>query len=86
MRTESRGPGRPTDDQGLRFVTSERLKHLRLKRGLTQAALSRELDCLRASVSQWEGGASNISAGRLVRLARYFGCSTDYLLGLRKSP
>lgn len=65
---------------------AERLKAARLRAGLTQSALGRQMRISPAWISHLENGNRLPSAGMLVRLADALGVSTDYLLGRTKRP
>ena len=58
------------------------LRILREKKGITQIKLSTELGISQELVSQYELGKSIPTIGNLLKIADYFNCSTDYLLGL----
>ena len=45
-------------------------------------ALAKELKVSTASIYRWENCQAEIKAGQLILLAKFFGVSTDYLLGL----
>ena len=57
-----------------------RIAALRKKAGLSQADLARQLQCSASAVGMYEQGRREPSADLLVRLARLFDVSTDYLL------
>ena len=59
----------------------ERIKVLRLEKGLSQKELSRVLYVTHATVGFWETGARLPSLHMIVRVADFFGVSIDYLLG-----
>lgn len=61
---------------------AERLKELRLAKGLSGEELGKAICVSGASVSFWESGTYDIKSEYLIRLARFFGVTTDYLLGL----
>ena len=61
---------------------SERLKELRLYKGLSLEALSREVKIGSSSLSRWENCQADVKGTQLVVLAKYFGVSIDYLMGL----
>ncbi len=61
---------------------SERLKELRVEKGLSQMALASETGLTAAAIGFWELGKRVPNAEAVVTLAKYFGVSTDYLLGL----
>ena len=60
---------------------SERLKDLRLEKGLTQQQLADILKVDRTTVMQWEKNGHETSFAMLVQIARFFEVSCDYLLG-----
>ena len=60
----------------------ERLKELRTERGLSIAMLAKQVDIGVASICRWENGQADIKSQQLVVLAKFFGVSVDYLLGL----
>ena len=59
----------------------ERIKDLRLNRGLSQVELAKQLFVTKQCISNWENGNIIPSAEMLIKIARYFSVSTDYLLG-----
>ena len=67
-------------------MIAEKIKALREARGWSQAELSRRLGITRNGVNSWEQGLSMPSPACLVDLAKVFGVSTDYLLGLDDVP
>ena len=66
-------------------MVSDRIKALREQKGITQAALSKQLGITRSSVNAWEMGISVPSTQYIVELAQLFSVSTDYLLGVDSS-
>ena len=62
------------------------LKKLREYRGLTQQELSRDLHVAPSAVGLWEQGRRLPDYANLRRIARYFGVTTDYLLGNEVVP
>ena len=60
---------------------NERIKQLRLERGLSQVDLARRLSVSKQSVSNWENDNILPSIEMLVRISRLFSVSTDFLLG-----
>ena len=60
---------------------SERLKELRLAKGLSRAELSRRLGVTLRSISYWETGQRECDFATLLKLAAVLDCTTDYLLG-----
>ena len=61
---------------------SERLKDLRIEKGLSIQTLSKEVNIGVASICRWENGKADVKGAQLIVLARYFEVSADYLLGL----
>ena len=68
-------------EKGL-YLLAGKIKRLREKSELTQADLARELGLTRSSINASEMGLSVPSPPLIVALAKLFGVSTDYLLGL----
>lgn len=60
----------------------ERLKELRIERGITQAQLSKATGLSRSVIGYWESGKKHPTSTAIITLAKYFKVSTDYLLGL----
>ncbi len=60
------------------------MKELRLKRGLSQLELSKIMGVGRSSVAMVEGGTYFAGIVFLIRAAKAFGVSVDYLVGLDK--
>lgn len=64
----------------------EILQELRKDRGWTQAELARMLSLSPLTVSSYECGRSTPDDATKVKLARLFGVSLDYFLGLIREP
>lgn len=64
------------------FPLAGKIKQLREKSEMTQAELARELGLTRSSINAWEDEAFCSIYSFIVELAKLFGVSTDYLLGL----
>lgn len=62
-------------------MLGENIRRLRQERGLNQEELGRRVGASKQSVSNWENGNIAPSIDLLIRLADFFGVSTDYLLG-----
>ena len=60
----------------------ERLKELRIEKGLTQTQLAKELRVNQRTISNWEVGERQPDLDTLEVIAKYFNVSYDYLLGL----
>lgn len=63
------------------MMLDKRIRQLRLERGINQKDLGNALGVSKQSVSNWENGNIMPSIDLLVRIADYFGVTTDYLLG-----
>lgn len=63
-----------------------RIKDLRLARGMQQEDLARLLSVTRVSISRYETGVHSIDAETICRLCDIFGCTADYLLGRSTRP
>ena len=58
-----------------------RLKELRLEKNLTQEQLAKALDTSQRNIGRWENGENEPAASMASKIAMYFECSVDYLLG-----
>ena len=61
---------------------SSRLCELRKSRGLTQQALADIADVSQQTVAQWEKGTREPNLEKLIALAKLFGVTLDYLVGV----
>lgn len=62
------------------------LKEIREKKNITQIKLSTEIGVSQEVISHYEIGQSKPNVENLIKLADYFHCSTDYLLGRTTNP
>jgi transcriptional regulator with XRE-family HTH domain len=62
------------------MLLSDKLMQLRRSRGMSQEDLANEIGVSRQSVSKWEGAQAVPDLDKLVKIADFFGVSTDYLL------
>ena len=62
-------------------IFNKRLKELRLKKNLSQGELAKRSGLTQTSINHWENGKCLPNATAIVTLARFFGVTTDYLLG-----
>ena len=60
---------------------AKRLLELRTEKGLSQATLAKQLQVSYAVVCYWETNRSEPTAPNIVKIADFFGVTTDYLLG-----
>jgi len=61
---------------------SERLKELRLEKGLSIRQLARLTNISAASISRWENGIQDIASDYIIVLCKFLGVTTDYFLGM----
>ena len=60
----------------------EKLKTLRKEKGLGQVELAKELGVSKGTISLWENGLREPNMSSLVRIAKYFEVSVDFLVGI----
>ena len=63
-------------------IFAQRLKELRNEKGLTQDKLAAETGLSQGALTNWENGLRSPSGYVVVNLAKYFGVTTYYLLGV----
>ena len=61
---------------------AERLKDLRLEKELSQRELAKLVNLSHTAILRWENQTRVPNAEAVVALAKFFGVTTDYLLGL----
>ena len=61
---------------------AERLKDLRIEKGLSQIGLSKETGISSSAIAFWELEKRIPNLVDVVTLIRFFGVSADYMLGL----
>lgn len=57
------------------------IKELRLEEGISQRELGNRLNVCNQTVSFWESGQREPDLDTLLKIAKYFQVSTDFLLG-----
>ena len=62
-------------------IFNKRLKELRLQNNLSQDRLADKTGISQSAIGNWEIGKGTPAATAVITLARYFGVTTDYLLG-----
>lgn len=60
----------------------ERLKLLRIEKNLSLIELSKETGLSKSALCYWEKGERIPNAVAIIKLAKFFNVSADYLLGL----
>lgn len=66
-------------------MLGEKIKALRMSNGLTQVELAKKLGVTKQCASNWENENIMPSVDMLVRISKFFGVTTDYLLGLSEN-
>ena len=69
-------------------VPYSNIRNLREDHDLTQTDIANYLNCSQVAYSYYEIGRRDIPTEVLIKLAKYYNCSIDYLLGLtsKKTP
>ena len=60
----------------------DRLREVRTARGLSQMQLAKMLNISQSAVAKWELGKTEPTASAIIKIAKFFDESTDYILGL----
>jgi len=68
----------------VKLTLGEKLRNLREEYELTQTELGKKLGMTQRKISYIECGKCEPSIDDLVAMCRYFGVSSDYMLGLPK--
>lgn len=63
-------------------IFCERLKELRIEKGIGQVELAKALNLSKGIISLWENGLREPKLSNLIILAQYFQVSIDYLAGI----
>jgi len=64
----------------------QRLADLRVDNEKSQEEIAKYLQCQREVYRRYEKGTREIPVWALIKLAHYYGTSTDYILGLTNNP
>lgn len=67
----------------MKLFFAERLRDLRVERGLKQSALAEALGTTQRRISYWETGKVEPDLLSLCKIAEFFSVSLDYLVGLK---
>ena len=67
-------------------MLGQRINTLRLSCGWSQVELARKMNITKQTVSNWENENIMPSIEMLVRMAKLFHVTTDYLLGVENTP
>lgn len=60
----------------------DRLRQLRFEKSMTQTELADALNLSKAAISTYETGLRSPTDETLIKMAQFFGVSSDYLLGI----
>jgi len=63
----------------------ERIDMLRQEKGLSLNALEKQSGLTRQTIEKWQNRCKP-SVDAIAKIAKYFGVSTDYLIGLTDNP
>ena len=76
------------DDMRYEIMKYENIRSIRIDKGYTQTQIAERLGISQNTYSQYEIGILNYPVDAVVKLADFYGVSTDYLLGRtsRKAP
>lgn len=61
---------------------STRLKELRTEKKLTSIELAKQIGVTKGTISFWENEVNEPKATYIIKMAKLFNVSTDYLLGV----
>ena len=67
---------------GFMVAFSERVKELRINKGLTQTELGKIIGVVKSTVSLYECGKSYPTTEIMVLMCKHFGVTLDYLVGI----
>ncbi len=60
----------------------ERIKELRISKGLSQMQLAQATGISQSAIAKWELGKTEPTASAIIALAKFFDETSDYILGL----
>ena len=63
-------------------LISKRIYELRKDKNISQSTLAKEIGVTQKAIDFWEKGINEPKASYIIKLAKFFGVTTDYLLGL----
>ena len=63
---------------------ANRIKQLRQENNISQQKLANEIGVTQKAIDFWEKNINEPKASYIVKLAKYFSVSTDYLLGIEE--
>lgn len=63
-------------------IISKRIYELRKEKNVSQSEVAKNIGATQKAIDFWEKGVNEPKASYIIRLARYFNVTADYLLGL----
>ena len=66
----------------MKNIFAEKLKELRIEKGIGQVELAKAINVSKGIISLWENGLREPKLSNLIELAIFFEVSLDYLVGL----
>lgn len=66
----------------MKNIFAIRLKELRQEKGIGQIELAKNLEVSKGIISLWENGQREPNMYSLIKLAKFFNVTIDYLVGL----
>ena len=60
----------------------DRLKELRIEKGLSQMQLAIKLNISQSAIAKWELGKTEPTSSAIIAVAKFFDETTDYVLGV----
>lgn len=64
---------------------NEIIQELRKDKGITQKELAKKFNTTQRTISNWESGRNEPPYEMLIKYAKFFYVSTDYILGLTRN-
>lgn len=61
---------------------AQQLREIREEEGLSQTQLAKALNFSQSTIAKWESGDHEPELDIVIKVAKFFKCSTDYLLGV----
>jgi len=68
------------------MTINEKIFKLIEEKGITPYRLAKDIGVSMGHIGDWKSGRSSPTSERVVKLAKYFEVSADYLLGLTDDP
>ena len=68
------------------IMVYQRIRNLREDNDLTQQNIADELNINRRTYAAYENGVNSMTPETLIKIAKFYNVSVDYLLGLTDNP